>query len=339
MQKILYLIFAVSVIANVANAEPPAGLPEAVRKAANKSAPRLVRIETIGGFEKVADELTNEGVTTGLLLDSDGYIITSTFNFLHEPSSILVRFADGKRKVAKKIASDSNRMLTLLKVEKFEPGFELPELVTMPKKDVKPGQWAIALGCALAEDEPNVSLGIISGKDRIWGKAIQTDAKVSPNNYGGPLLDIQGRVIGILAPLSAMSSEITAGAETYDGGVGLAVPMEDIFSVLERLKAGKDVKPGFLGAAISPSKLFTGEPIIEEVHKNSPADKEGLKKGDRIVKINGESVETALRTVTLVRSNNAGDTLDITLLRNGKELNFSVKLADPEDMKIDEDMP
>ena len=75
--------------------------------------------------------------------------------------------------------------------------------------------------------QPNVSVGIVSALDRIWGKAIQTDAKISPNNYGGPLVDIAGRVLGVLVPMSPDGSGEVAGVEWYDSGIGFAVPLED----------------------------------------------------------------------------------------------------------------
>ena len=87
-------------------------------------------------------------------------------------------------------------MLTLLKIE----ASNLPVPAATPKKDIKVGQWAVAVGrtWGSVETPPSMSIGIISAIDRIWGKAVQTDAKVSPVNYGGPLVDVSGRVQGVL---------------------------------------------------------------------------------------------------------------------------------------------
>jgi len=71
-------------------------------------------------------------------------------------------------------------------------------------------------------------VGILSATNRIWGKAVQTDAKISPGNYGGPLIDIRGNVIGILVPLSPQGQGEVAGAEWYDSGIGFAVPLNDM---------------------------------------------------------------------------------------------------------------
>ncbi len=105
------------------------------------------------------------------------------------------------------------------------------------------GQWAIAVGRTFESAQPNMAVGILSAVDRIWGKAIQTDAAVSPNNYGGPLVDIRGRVMGILVPLSPDADGGVAGMEWYDSGIGFAIPMEHIPQVLPRLEKGEDLHP------------------------------------------------------------------------------------------------
>lgn len=316
---LLALVTAGYVSAAENAADSKDALAEVVREAVKHVEPYLVRIDTIGGYEKVDEELANEGASTGLLLDRDGYIMTSSYNFLHEPSSILVQFHGGQRKVAKKIASDSNRMLTLLKVENLQfpvtnsNGEE--RFATLAKKDVRIGQWSLAVGRALSNEEPNLSLGIISGKDRIWGKALQCDAKVGPNNYGGPLIDVQGRVMGLLVPLSMTDSAVTAGAETYDGGVGLAIPADEMLEVFAKLKEGKDLKPGYLGFTFNETTMFTSEARIVDVLKRTPAEQAGLKRGDRIVKIDGQEIRSVLQANIHLRRHYAGDEITVTVTR------------------------
>src|SRR5439155_23501610 len=110
-----------------------------------------------------------------------------------------------------------------------------------PQADIHVGQWAIAVGRTYEGDRPNLSLGIVSAVGRIWGKAIQTDAKISPSNYGGPLVDISGRVTGVLVPLVPEGNNEIAGVEWYDSGIGFAVPLAHIMNVLPRLKEGHDL--------------------------------------------------------------------------------------------------
>ncbi len=304
----------------------PVSLSQAVRRAAEGIAPRLVRINTIGGRDRSGEELTNEGATTGLLLDDQGYIITSAFHFLHEPSSILVALSDGSRGVAEKIATDRLRMLTLLKVKNDVAKIAATPLARVSETEVRDGQWSIAVGLAFSGEEPNVSLGMISGKGRIWGKAIQTDAKISPNNYGGPLLDVRGRVIGLLVPLSMMSDELAAGAEMYDGGIGFAIPIDDVFDVVAKLREGRDRKPGFSGLGFREGGLLPGPAEIADVLKNSPADTVGLRKGDRIIGIDGEKVDSSIRAATLLRNRYAGESVELTIRHDGEEKTLTLPL-------------
>ena len=302
---------------------------ETVRQAVSRISPRLVRIDTIGGHEKVGDQFANEGTSTGFLLDADGYVITGAFHFLHDPSSILLRLADGSKKIARKVCNDRNRMLTLLKVEGLDAAFagQMPEI--RDKASIPVGSRCIAVGVALSQDEPNLAHGIVSGKDRIWGKAIQTDAAVGPNNYGGPLVDLEGKLLGLLVPLSMMSSDVAAGAETYDAGVGMAVPFEDIIRLLPRMKEGLDLEPGRVGIEFKENRTFIGEPVIDTVQPDSPAAKAGLKKGDRIRAIDGNPMATALQVTMNFHLRYTGETVAIRFQRNGDDREVSLTTVKP----------
>src|SRR5690348_5403660 len=158
---------------------------KAIKAAVQRVAPCLVRIETSGGAEVIGSGprgpqvRKGAGPTTGLIVSADGYIISSAFNFANKPASIFVSVPghhDGY--VARQVATDTTRMLTLLKVE--ATGLPVPEAA--PKKEMRIGQTALALGRTYDTPErlPSVSIGIVSALGRIWGKAVQTDAKVSP---------------------------------------------------------------------------------------------------------------------------------------------------------------
>ncbi|MDR2755261.1 MAG: S1C family serine protease [Planctomycetaceae bacterium] len=306
-----------------------------IRQAVHLVSPFLVRIDTIGGHEKTGEELVNEGAGSGFLLDRQGFVLTSAFHFLHEPTSILLQFSDGTKKVARKVATDLNRMLTLLKVEDLSDGFLDTIFATPPEIRTKDsmliGELCIAVGVSLSREEPNIAVGILSGKNRIWGKALQTDAAVSPNNYGGLLIDRQGKLLGLLVPLSMMSNELTAGVEMYDAGVGMAIPFEDIQqkTVLEQLKNGNDLKLGFTGIQFKENRIFIGEPVIDTVQPDSPADQAGIKNGDRIVAIDGILVYSALQVMMNLQSRYAGETATFRLLRQGQEKEISLVLSTP----------
>ncbi|MCG8585980.1 MAG: S1C family serine protease, partial [Pirellulales bacterium] len=185
--------------------------PKAFRAAAAKVLPSLVTIESIGGIAispgaKVGKRTRSSGIskpgegpTTGLIVSKEGHIVTSTFNFLKKPPIITVTLNDGSQYVAKMLGRDDTRELCLLKIEADRP-LPTPELVD--RNELRVGQWAISLGVGYGDSNPAISAGIISATHRISGRAVQTDANISPANYGGPLIDISGRVIGICSPLS-----------------------------------------------------------------------------------------------------------------------------------------
>ena len=316
-----------------------------VSPAVQAIAPYLVRIETIGGHERVntaSDRreraeilLANDGTTTGILLDQEGYVITAAFNFLHDPASILLIFPDGTKKVAHKIATDRLRMLTLLKAYDFRAN-DIAPLPFRSKASLRIGERCIAVGSVFAgrrerdetlPREANVALGIISGKDRIWGKALQTDAAIGPNNYGGLLIDRDGNALGIPVPLSMTEQNIIAGADMYDAGVGLAIPWEDMLAVLPKLKEGKDLLPGTFGFGFRDNQTFVGEPVISRVRPGSPAANSGLQPGDRIISIDGISMPTALAVTKYLRQRYADETLLVTFLRD--EVEQTVSLPEP----------
>jgi S1-C subfamily serine protease len=295
------------------------------KEAARKAGPSIVQIETRGGADMVVAGPKGQvirkalGPTTGVVVDGDGYIISSAFNFLNNPPIILVRVAgqQGDPLVATRVATDKSRMLTLLKVD----AKGLPTQSYVPKKEIKEGQWSIALGRALdakMDKTPSICVGVISALGRVWGKAIQSDAKISPINYGGPLVDIQGRIQGIIIPASPNGEDVTAGIEWYDSGIGFAVPMEDVIAVLPRLKLGKDLQKGILGVAMKSPDKFSVLPEIGTVLKASPAERAGLKPGDTIVEVEGKSVVNMAQVQHILGVKYEGDKIALKYKR-GKD--------------------
>jgi len=303
----------------------------AVKAAVSAVAPTVVKIETLGGLERVGQVLVGTGPTTGLVVSEDGYILSSAFNFVQEPASILVTLAGNKRLAAQIVARDHSRMLVLLKVNSPE---KLPVPVAVPREEMVPGQWTIAVGRTFDSVEPNVSAGILSAVSRIWSKALQTDAKISPNNYGGPLIDIRGRVYGVLVPMSAQAQgerPELAGAELYDSGIGFAVPLVDILPRLERFKQGKDLHAGLLGVALQGSNVVSDPAIIAHVQVKSPAAAAGIKSGDKIVELAGAPVERLAQLRHSLGRFYAGEKVKIVVLRGEERLERELELVEKVD--------
>jgi serine protease Do len=126
---------------------------------------------------------------------------------------------------------------------KIEGVRNLPVPVFADPAHLRIGQYAVAIGFGYGGDEPAISAGIVSALNRLAGRAVQTDAKLSPANYGGPLIDIEGRVIGINVPLSPKTDETLGGTEWYDSGIGFAVPIGDPATMIALEKTGLGASP------------------------------------------------------------------------------------------------
>ena len=296
-------------------------LEQAMKDAVRKVAPSVVQIVTQGGADLVVPSPKGPvfrkalGPTTGVIVGSDGYIISSAYNFINSPTNILVSVpGHAEPFVAKKVATDRSKMLTLLKIE--TAGLPVPTPVSL--KDIREGQWSIALGRSLdlkRDAPPTVSLGVISALGRIWGKALQTDAKISPINYGGPIIDIQGHVQGILVPASPQGTDETAGFEWYDSGIGFAIPFEDVLAVLPRLKEGKDLNRGILGVRMKTDDMFSAAVEIGDVARDTAAAKIGLKAGNVIVEIDGQPVVRMAQVLHILGRKYEGDKVSLKYKR------------------------
>jgi serine protease Do len=328
MRNPLVLCFSclsfISALSAASSAQDNPSYERAIVAATERVAPSLVRIETLGGLDKVGAVVIGTGPTTGMIVAKNGLIISSAFNFAQKPSQILVYLQDGSRHPAKLIATDFNQKLVLLKIETDR---ELPVPDAAPVKELKSGQTVLALGRAFDADKPNLSVGILSAVGRIWGKAVQTDAKISPNNYGGPLVDLQGRVIGILTPLSPQGAGDDAGVEWYDSGIGFAVPLAAINRVLPRMEKGEDLHSGLLGISLKKGDIYVEPATLAAIATNSPASKADWKVGDTITKINDIPIARQNQLKHALGPLFAGDTIHVTLKRGSETIESDVPLV------------
>ncbi len=268
------------------------------------------------GFKKA------EGPCTGVIVSADGYIVTSAWNFESDPNSIVVSLANGSSYAAKLLGIDRAASLALLKIK--AEGLSVPEFID--PKEVKVGRWAFAIGRAMSTKHPEVKYGVISARDRIEGNALQTDAATSPTNYGGPLIDVEGRIYGIIVPLGSRGQE--TNPNWYDSGIGFAAPIQDAKALVARLgKEGTVLKPAFLGVQMDQDRTGTGAKVTSVVPE-SGAHKAGLKPGDLVLTIDGELIKNSFTLRFAVGRKRAGEKIMIEVQRADKKITMEVKLGE-----------
>ena len=293
---------------------------KALQAAVIKASPSVIQLELVGGLE--SQEL---GPVSGLAVTTDGFVLASAAMIPENITSILATTPSGKRAAAKVISHDYSRNLVLLKVNTEET---YPLLEAIPKDEIIVGQWSIALGRTFSREFTNQSVGIISASNRVWGKAIQSDAKISPANYGGPLIDIHGRVFGILTPLTPNpQGGQSDGSEWYDSGIGFAVPIADIMPYLEKLKQGDSLYPGRLGISLTSGNIYDLPAEVVAVQPKSPARDAGIQKGDSIFELAGKPVTRQSELRHILGAHYAGDTINIKVTRDDKIVTAELTLA------------
>lgn len=300
--------------------------PQAFRQAAAQLTPSIVVIESFGGSTVARGRMSGlrgqgEGNTTGVVLTEDGWIVTSTFNFVQQPPVVTVLTADGQRHVARLAGRDTTRNLCLLKIEGVK---DLPVPRWVDPEKVQIGQWAISVGVGYGDGTAALSTGIISAKGRASGRALQTDANISPANYGGPLIDIEGRVLGICVPLNPTAPGPAAGVEWYDSGIGFAIPIAQSETWLPLLKAGKNLEFGFLGLNV---KNQGSHVTVQQVTEKSPAEEAGVAQEDQILQLNGVKIQDTAQLGVELRRYLAGDTVELKIQRGNETLSIQVTLG------------
>lgn len=300
-------------------------LGDAVRAATAKADASIVRLRVIGGEQVIDGEKVTSLVTTGVVISADGDILTSQFAIQGKPDAVLAETQDGQKLNAEIVATDHVRRLVLLRVK---GGSWQPAQAATPES-IKVGQWSVALGRFYSAQSSSISVGIVSALNRVHGMAIQSDAKISPVNYGGPLINLQGEVLGILVPMSPRGQGgPNSGLEWYDSGIGFAIPLKDAITSAERMKSTGDLKAGRIGLQPNAASLFARRVAIERVLPGGPAEKAGLKKGDQILKVNGRDVERVTILQEVVASSYAGDVLKFDVKRGDQSITAELTLVE-----------
>ena len=262
-----------------------------------------------------------EAEGTGFVIDTNGNILTAE-HVVENADSVTVTFQDGSTAKATVVGSDKSTDTAVIHVDVSSS--KLHPLALGDSSSVEPGQSVVAIGSPFSLPE-TMTAGIVSATNRtitapnkfsIIG-AIQTDAAINHGNSGGPLIDTAtNTVIGINDQIETDTND--------NAGVGFAVPINSSKNVAQTLIAGGTVRHAYVGVLI---KGVTGGARITEIKKNSPAAKAGLKVGDVVTAFNGEDIRSADDLTAAVFHAKSGDTVTLTVRRNGATKSLHVTLG------------
>ncbi|GBF38265.1 peptidase Do [Leptospira johnsonii] len=270
------------------------------------------------------------GLGSGFILNKEGYILTND-HVVRNFDKFKVVFKNVKEPVsAKLIGTDPMIDVALLKVEANQ---DLQPIEIGDSSAVKVGDWAIAIGAPFGLEQ-SMTVGVISkvgrgGIDNSGVHYIQTDAAINQGNSGGPLLDINGRVVGI----NRMIVSPSGGSI----GLGFAIPINEAKAIVEELKSGGKVKRARLGVALDDLTEETAKELklsgpegafVRQVQNGSAAAEAGIDVEDVILEIDGAKIKNANDVVSKIRASKVGQRVSIVVFRKGQILKISVKLAE-----------
>lgn len=288
---------------------------EPIRDVAAAVAPTVVQIET------------GTGLGSGFVYDESGLIMTAA-HVVGTDTAVDVRLADGTLLDGEVLGADEGTDVAVVRVDPSQAELQVASLATGIPVEV--GQTAVAIGSPFGLDQ-TVTAGIVSAVDRSFPTSagvlnvIQTDAPINSGNSGGALADRQGRIIGINDAI------LTDGQSTGNVGVGFAIPIDTAFAAAERLAQGLAVEFGFLGVQSQPSSGSQSGAQIVSVSEGSPAAAAGIQEGDLITRVDDDAIQSNTDLAAAIRARQPGETVTITLQRNGQETTVQATLVSSED--------
>ena len=281
---------------------------------------------------------------TGFVYDQDddfGYIMTN-HHVIEDAGDISITYSDDSEGSASVVGSDQYADIAVLRV----PKEDIKSVASIGSSaDMKVGDTVFTIGSPMGIDfRGTVTRGILSGKDRLVSvnvnsnqadwimNVMQTDAAINPGNSGGPLCNANGEVIGI--------NSLKIVKDTIEG-IGFSIPIEDAISYAKSIREKGSVSRPYIGvsmlnasstmqlayAGLRIDKEIEDGVVIVEIENESPGDKAGLKRGDVIVKVGDDWVSDIAEFRYRLYSYSPDETIEITVLRDGKEEKFNVKLS------------
>ena len=265
---------------------------------------------------------------SGVIVSADGYILTNN-HVVENAAEIQVTLSDRRELKAKVIGTDPESDLAVIKVD----AENLPALTFADSNKIEVGDTVLAVGNPFGLGQ-TVTSGMVSALGRAtlgldYEDFIQTDAAINPGNSGGALIDTNGRLVGINTAILSRSGGFQ--------GIGFAIPANLARNVMQQLATDGRVVRGFLGVSIndlSPELALSFDlpenqagALVVDVTEDSPADKSGLKHGDIVTHLNGRAIEGARQLKLAVADVRPGQTVEGTILRNGKSEKIDIEVG------------
>jgi serine protease Do len=289
------------------------------------------------------DSTTQEGAGTGMILTSDGLILTNN-HVIAGGGTITVITSDGKQYKGTVVAANTTQDYAFVRIG----ATGLKPVSLGDSSAVQIGQGVVAIGNALGQFSNTVTSGIISGEGRPVTASddgssdsttssenlqdlFQTDAAINPGNSGGPLVNLAGQVIG-------MDTAVAGNAQN----IGFAIPINEIKSAVASVKSSGTIQRPYLGVRYEPitpdvvasqnlsvnqGALVIGDSADAAVVAGSPADKAGIKSGDIITKVGSQTIDSNHSLTSLIANYKPGDKVTLTILRNGKTQTVAVTVG------------
>jgi len=266
---------------------------------------------------------TAQAQGSGFVYDSSGHVITNA-HVVDGAESAKVRFADGKTYDATVVGVDASTDLAVLKVE--APSSALHPLELADSSQAAVGDVVVAIGSPFGL-ENSVTTGIVSALGRsmkapngytITG-SIQTDAAINHGNSGGPLLDLDGKVVGVNAQIESESGG--------NDGVGFAIPSSTVKSIVAQILEDGSVQHAYLGVSVTAAADGTAGAQLAEVRSGTPAAEAGLQAGDVLTAVDGDAVSSAAALQSAIDARKPGDRVILDYLRDGAHRTVTVTLG------------
>lgn len=279
------------------------------------------------GQQQPQQPRTQTAQGSGFIYSSDGYILTNN-HVVKDADKVTVVLTDGREFDAEIVGTDPPSDVALIKID----AKDLPYLELGDSEALRIGEWVLAIGNPFGLSH-TVTAGIVSAKGRSnigltsYENFIQTDAAINPGNSGGPLINLDGKAVGLSTAILGPGANI---------GIGLAIPINMAESIAKQLRESGTVTRGYLGVSIQNldpdlAESFDVETtegvLVAGVESDSPAEKAGLKRGDVIVEFEGKRIKSISELRNAVAMTKPGTEVEIVILRNGERQEVTTSLA------------